>query len=66
MVHQLHRRLLGDQYRQGSSRMIRRLSIGLVIALAIAAAIFRLTHTPIYGECRYTPDGRVCTLIGYK
>lgn len=46
--------------------MIRRLSIGLVIGLAIAAAIFRLTHTPIYGECRYTPDGRVCTLIGYK
>ena len=46
--------------------MIKLLFIGLVIGLDIAAAIFRLTHTPIYGECRYTPDGRVCTLIGYK
>jgi hypothetical protein len=47
-------------------RMIRRLFLALVIALAIAAAIFRLTHTPIYGECHDTPDGRMCTLIGYK
>ena len=56
----VYRRTMGDD------RMIRRLFIGLVIGLAIAAAIFRLTHEPIYGECRYTPDGRVCTLIGYK
>ena len=46
--------------------MARRLIIGLVIGLAIAAAIFRLTHSPIYGECHQTSDGRVCTLIGYK
>ena len=46
--------------------MIRRLFIGLVIGLAIAAAIFRLTHEPIYGPCTITTDGRVCPLIGYK
>ena len=56
----VYRRSMGDD------RMIRRLSIGLVIALAIAAAIFRLTHEPIYGPCTITTDGRVCPLIGYK
>lgn len=46
--------------------MIKCLSIGLVIALAIAAAIFSLTHKPIYGPCTITTDGKVCPLIGYK
>ena len=56
----VYRRTMGDD------RMIRRLSIGLVIALAIAAAIFSLTHEPIYGPCTITTDGKVCPLIGYK
>jgi len=46
--------------------MICRLFIGLVIAGAVAVGLFAATHTPIYGPCTNTVDGKVCPLIGYK
>ena len=46
--------------------MIRRAIIAIATVAAIAAAIFSLTHTPIYGPCTITTDGKVCPLIGYK
>ena len=46
--------------------MIRRAIIAIAAVAAIAAAIFSLTHTPIYGPCTITADGKVCPLIGYK
>jgi hypothetical protein len=37
----------------------------VTLALIVAGGVFLATHHAIYGKCHITPDGRVCTLIGY-
>ena len=37
----------------------------LTLAIIVAGGIFFATHHAVYGKCHNTPDGRVCTLIGY-
>jgi uncharacterized protein YxeA len=37
----------------------------ITLALIVAGGVFLATHHAVYGKCHYTPDGRVCTLIGY-
>ena len=37
----------------------------ITLALIVAGGVFLATHHAIYGKCHNTPDGRVCTLIGY-
>ena len=37
----------------------------LTLALVLAGGVFLATHHAVYGKCHNTPEGRICTLIGY-
>jgi hypothetical protein len=45
---------------------MRKLTALALVALALVAIGYRATHTPIYGNCHTTADGRVCTLLKWE